>query len=408
VNRINPASYLILVFIACCLLISCQAVGPILTDAAVKFGQDVLTSSAENYSPKYASELEQLFIALVKQQTGLELTPKLADQNDQYSGDYGYTGTNQDPYSYDGSAQQDPYAYGSNTQDPYGNGGSTRQDPYAYGGNIQDPYGNGGSARQDPYPYGGNTQDPYGNGGSAWQDPYAYGSNTQDPYGNGGSARQDPYDYGGSTQAINQPQYSSSRTPVSMDVGLLAQRIHSDGSVTLEAIGDGAVLYDGRGDARAGDKLKITFKANCECYVYIIGIDATGYVAQIFPDPDSASGNPVQRDRQYTLPAGDVWWGLDEYRGIETIYFVASQTRRRDIEDVVTKMAGTKRRVPNDYQPVQKAAVIPQTRGLVKVQAAPATTVTTESGSTYAVTPTAFTSAVSGVDLVITRWFSHQ
>ena len=408
-NKIKPAGYLILAIIVCCLVVSCEAVGPILSNAAIKFGQDVLASSARNISPEYASDLEQLFIALVKQQTGLELTPKLDDQYGQSSEDYGYTGNAQDAYGYGGSYEQDPYGSGTDTRDSYGYAGSAQQDPYAYGSTTQNPYDYDAGSQLDPYgSVGSNEQDPYGSGGNFQPNSPSYISNNpQNQYGYDDGNRQGT-GYGGSTQAMYQPQYSSSRTPVSMDVGLLAQRIHNDGSVTLEAIEDGAVLYDGRGDARAGDKLKITFKTNCECYVYIIGIDATGYVAQIFPDPDSTSGNPVQRDRQYTLPAGDVWWGLDEYRGIETIYFVASQTRRTDIEDVITKLASIKRRVPKDYQPVQEAAVIPHTRGLVKVQAAPPTTVATESGSTYAVTPTAFTSAVSGVDLVITRWFSHQ
>ena len=389
--KISPASYLILAIIACCMLLSCAAVGPVLSNAAIKFGQDVLASSARNISPQYASDLEQLFLALVKQQTGLSLTPKLGDQYGepgQESQGYEYAGVTQEPYGYDQGGQQDQYGYSMGTpQDAYGYAGSSQQESYRYVDNTQ----------QDSYGYGSNAQGYYGYGESKQQDIPGYGSNTRDTYGNVGGARQDSYGYNRNAQA-----------PISMDVGLLAQRIQADGRVGLDAIQDGAVLYDGRGDARAGDKLKITFKTNCECYVYIIGIDATGYVAQIFPDPDSMTGNPAQRDRQYTLPEGDVWWGLDEYRGIETVYFVASQTRRLDIEDAIAKMASIKRRIPKDYQPVQVAAVIPHTRGLVKVKAAPATTVTTESGTAYAVTPTAFSSVVSGVDLVITRWFSHQ
>jgi len=90
------------------------------------------------------------------------------------------------------------------------------------------------------------------------------------------------------------------------------------------------------------------------------------------------------------------------------VYFIASHTRRKDIEEIISSMANTPRRVPKDYKTVQVAAVIPDTRGLVKVQSAQPSTVTTESGSTYEFTPTAFTSAVTGTDLVITRWFSHQ
>ena len=189
---------------------------------------------------------------------------------------------------------------------------------------------------------------------------------------------------------------------------MIAQRILPDGQVTLEAIEDGDVLHDGRGNPEAGDKIKITFRTNCNCYVYVIGIDATGFVAEIFPDPDSSVGNPVSAGKQYTFPEGDIWWGLDEYRGTETIYFVASHSRRTDIEDVIARLASTERRIPEDYKTVQVPAVIPQTRGLVKVQSGKPVAIQAQSGTTHKVNPTDFTSAVSGIDLVVTRWFSHQ
>ena len=101
--------------------------------------------------------------------------------------------------------------------------------------------------------------------------------------------------------------------------------------------------------------------------------------------------------------------GLDDYRGVETVYFFASHTRRMDIEDLVARLAGVERRVPERYQTVQVAAVIPQsrTRGMVKVHDARPVAMTTEFGSTQKVTPTAFSAAASDVDLVITRWFHH-
>jgi len=405
--------------IVCSLLLaSCETVAPIIHDAILRFGQNVLSSASRNISPQYASDLEQLFIALVKQQTGLELTPTGDRQYGQNA--YGYGNNNpQDTYGNGYGGQQDAYGYGggnqqnaygnNNSQDTYGNGYGGQQDSYGYGsGSQQEGFsGFAGSNGQDSYGGGSQQQGFSGFAGPGSQDGNGYGNTQQDAYGYGGNT-QDAYGYTASNQNGSQPRYRSARPPITMDVGLLAQRKQPDGSVNLEAIQDGAVLYDGRGDPQAGDKLKITFKTNCDCYVYIIGIDATGYVAQVFPDPDYTTGNPVEADRQYTLPEDNSWWGLDEYRGTETVYFVASHTQRADIEAAIAKLAGTERRVAADYQPVREAAVIPQTRGLVKVRPAPPTTVNTESGSAYEVTPTAFSTAVSGVDLVITRWFSHQ
>jgi len=351
---------IILTALVVILLSSCEAVAPVLINAAIKFGQDLLSVSAHNVSPQYASDIERLLVALMQEQTGAKIP--------QGQGQYGYGGNTQGQYGYGSNTQQDQYGYGSNTQ----------QDQYGYGSNTQ--------------------QDQYGSGSNTQQDQYGYGSNTQ----------QDQYGYGGGTQDQYQPRYRSIHPPISMDVALLAQKIQSDGSVMLEAIQDGTVLRDGRGNPEAGDKLKISFKANCNCYVYVIGIDATGFVAEVFPDPDSSIGNPVSADRQYTFPEGDIWWGLDDYRGVETVYFIASHTRRTDIEEIISSMANTTRRVPKDYKVVQVAAVIPDTRGLVKVHSAQASKVMTEAGSTFEYTPTAFTTAVSGVDLVITRWFLHQ
>jgi hypothetical protein len=394
---------LLLVVPAALIMYSCASVAPVLTSAVVKFGQDVIQVASHNTSERYAEELEELLIALLRKQTGIDIPKKQGYE-------YAQGGYPQDPYSTTGGGQygygsggsQAPYGYGGGTQDPYASGGGS-QDPYGYGGSTQDPYATGSGGQ---YGYGGGTQDPYASGGGS-QDPYGYGGGTQDPYATGGAA-QTQYAYGSAAQGQYQVRTRGIKTPISMEAGLLAQRIQPDGKVTLEAIEDGDILHDGRGNPEAGDKLKITFKTNCDCYVYIIGIDATGFVAEIFPDPDSSIGNPVTAGQQYMFPEGDMWWGLDEYRGVETVYFVASHNSRADIEDVIARMANTERRIPEDYRTVQQAAVIPQTRGLVKVQSGQPIAVQTQTGSTYEVTPTDFTSAVSGVDLVITRWFHHQ
>lgn len=197
---------------------------------------------------------------------------------------------------------------------------------------------------------------------------------------------------------------------IELDAALLAKRKLAGGGFELEPVNDGDTLVDGRGDPVAGDKIKVNFKTSCDCYVYVIGIDATGYVAQIFPDPDSPQlTNPVTANRNYMLPEGDDWWALDDYRGTETIYFVASPRQRNDIEEVLAKLAGQPRSVsPASYQPVTDAAVVPLPRGLVKVTEAEPIQVPTGTGEQQTVTPTAFLSNNPGADLVITRWFYHK
>ena len=150
------------------------------------------------------------------------------------------------------------------------------------------------------------------------------------------------------------------------------------------------------------------FSVNCTCYVYVIGIDATGFAAQIFPDPAANAVNPTQPGQQYMLPEAGSWWGLDEYRGTEQIYFVASFRQRTDIENAIAALAQQPRDPVSNYQPVMQAAIIPVPRGLVKIQNAQPTLVPTSYGKPYEVTPTMFLSTAAGADLVITRWFRHE
>ena len=193
-----------------------------------------------------------------------------------------------------------------------------------------------------------------------------------------------------------------------MNVALLRREAMADDTYGLKPIEDGAILRDGRGDPAAGDKLRVLFSVNCACYVYVIGIDATGYVAQIFPDTTSGAANPARPGQQYILPGGANWWGLDENRGVEQIYFIASFLQRTDIEDIVATLVRQPRNRSGVYQPVTEAAFVPVPRGLILVQDGPPTMVPTSHGKPYEVTPQTFAATAAGADLVITRWFTHE
>jgi hypothetical protein len=339
---------------------ACQAMPPAMTTALVGFGQDVLAAAAHNFAPQYAQSVQNLFFAMAETATGAPFAQQP------------YAGPSQGAYG------QDPYG-----QDPYA------QDPYA-----QDPYG------QDPY-----AQDPYA------QDPYAQNPYAQDA--GAGEYAQDAYSQGGYAPAAQAPAYSpppgyGTQAGVGLEVALLAQQRTPDGQVRLRPVNDGEVLYDGRGDPSRGDKIKIFFAANCACYVYVIGIDATGYVAQIFPEGDLRAAGPVSPGAEYLLPEGSRWWGLDDYRGVEQIYFIASRQRRPDIESAVAQLAGRRPALPADYRPVREPAIVAMNRGLVQVESAAPTSVASEYGASQQFSPTLFQSTVQDADLVITRWFRHE
>lgn len=368
----------------------CQTVAPALTSLLVAFGQDLLAATAVNHTPRYAVEVENLLTVLARHATGLEFQNQLLQAGYQPPPPK-YAQTDQSGY-----AQQSGYGqYGQSgsygQQDSYEQTGSYGQtDPSSY----DDPY-----AAQPPQAAPG---DP--NAGTAQSGGYGYGQAT---YAGGytppaDSGYQDPY----TIPAGGYQTRSASAGPVSLGVALLARRA---GTTTLATVEDGDTLRDGRGDPGRGDLLRVHFQSNCACWVYVIGIDATGYVAQIFPDPDSSLGNPVTAGRNYLLPDGDQWWGLDDQRGIEQVYFVAAREPRPDIEAAIARLAAQPRQLATaEYRPVSEPAIVPGTRGLVKVAVAAPVEVPVSNAAPAQVTPAIFTNEDDDTDLVITRWFRHE
>ena len=200
---------------------------------------------------------------------------------------------------------------------------------------------------------------------------------------------------------------SNARTvePIELQVAMLARR---SGQTQLEPIEDGSTLRDGGGDPASGDLIKVHFQANCACYVYVIGIDATGYVAQIYPDAEEGHENPVQPNATYLVPGRDDWWALDEYKGIEQVFFLASLQPRDDVQAQLRSMARTQRSVaPANYRPITVAAVIPTTRGLVKVKGEPIS-VAGPNGTLQNIASSQFSNQDPANEVLISRWFHHE
>jgi hypothetical protein len=387
---------------------ACSEITSTLTSAAVRFSNSLVASADNNYNQNYSGKVEDLLIALAYDK--LDLNENDAQAHGPYSGN-SYPGN--DPYQ-NQPGYGDPYQNQPGYNDPYQDPGAypqtqpqgdptqqVYQDPYQSQPGYNDPYQDPG-AYQQTQPQGDPNQqvyeDPY-QSQPGYNDPYQGQPEYSDPYSGGTQSyapAQQPTGVGAATQTIN------------MNVALLAQQPNASGTYGLRPIQDGDVLRDGRGNPNAGDKLKVMFSVNCACYVYVIGIDATGYVAQVFPDPASGANNPTLPGQQYLLPEGSNWWGLDEYRGIEQIYFVASYRQRTDVENIITQLVKQPRNPAGAYQPVSQAAIIPVPRGLVKTQDGSPTLVPTSYGQPYQITPQQFVTTAAGADLVITRWFRHE
>jgi len=355
----------------------------------------MLAAASVNYAPRYAIEVEELLSALAGTVTGMEVNPQLEKlgyrppppkylQKIEESG----TGDNRsayDDYAADGNKNSDGYQDSDSYQDSDG------YEDNRYSEDHDDNSDDTSSASYGSYSDGNSYADD-----SSYADTYDNYSTDDNSIGNSA--------YAARSEESSTGQNTSTGDALALDTALLALINGVERPISLE---DGAILTDGRGDPTRGDKIKVHFQTNCRCFVYVVGVDATGFVAQIFPDPDSNVGNPVQAQRDYVLPAGDQWWGLDEQRGIEQIFFVASQTQRTDIEQAVAQLAKQPRNmVVADPLAVTTPAIIPPTRGLVKVQAPD---VVLELGQQRTkVSPVSFAATLQGSDLAVTRWFRHQ
>jgi len=314
----------------------------------------------------------------------------------------------QPPYGYDPNyptQPQDPYAQ-QQGQNSYGQ--PYPSDPYTQQGYPQDPYGQP-PTQQDPYAQSTYPSDPYAQPGYP-NDPYAQTGYPQDPYGQP-AGQQAPYAQTGLPQDSNLlTGYPTTGglpgTPIGLDV-VMVKKTMRNGAPVMVPIQDGDVLRDGQGNAQAGDKFRIMFRPHTDGYVYVIAIDGSGWAQGIFPPPTSPLANPVKAGEQYVLPEGNNWFSLDQYKGIETIFFVASQEKRKDIEEILQSITGRERPATENPHQVTKVAMVPYGVG----GARPGTqgfNLAFGTGQDQTVMPTSYFAKTASQDLRLTRWFRHE
>ncbi|WP_342348506.1 DUF4384 domain-containing protein [uncultured Nitrospira sp.] len=416
-------------------------------------GGTLLATAAANYSQQYTGKLNTLLTKLV--------TPKKKKkkQSDQYYGDPGLQqGQQIDPYT-GLPVQIDPYTglpiqtdpntglplqVDPNTGLPIGNQqgfdpGQFPGDPnsgyggaqpfndgtpqYGFDANYPNVQGRGvpgqlpharfpstpcdqelnPQADQTSYsqnqPYG---YDPNGTQQAYPQDPNAQSYPQEDPY----TQPTYPPDSYMQTGAETGIQTQEAETPIGLDVVMVKKAIRNGAPVVLP-IQDGDILRDGRGNAAAGDKFRIMFRPNHDGHVYVIAIDGSGWAQGIFPPPTSPLANPVKAGEQYVLPEGNNWFSLDQYKGIETIFFVVSQDKRQDIEEILQSITGRERPANENAQQVTRVAMVPYGVGGTQPSAKPFG-FSEGSGPDHTIIPTSYLAQQAGQDLRLTRWFRHQ
>ncbi len=203
-----------------------------------------------------------------------------------------------------------------------------------------------------------------------------------------------------------------------LEVALLRERT-IDGRKVLEPIADGDTLLDSYGSNAAGDNIKITFRASVECYVYIVSFDSTALVQPVFPvyslgETQQPHSNPVQAGRAYTIPEGSEMIQLDSYRGLEHFYFLATRTRRTDLESQLLTFAAYHRSDdPARAAGGEAVAMVPVTthpgipRGIKSSKQGVVTGVQSSQGQSAPVNTQVFGPKGDG-DILVERWFRHE
>jgi hypothetical protein len=207
--------------------------------------------------------------------------------------------------------------------------------------------------------------------------------------------------------------------PLELEVALLREHV-VDGRVVLEPITDGDTLHDEYGPGGVADNFKITFRANAECFVYLLSIDSTAMVQPVFPlyslsGAQPGASNPVQAGRAYMIPEGAESIQLDSYRGIEHFYFLATRTRRTDLETQLPTFAAYQRaedpsRKKGERDEVAVTAVTEHavaSRGIKSSRQGVVAGVQTSQGTTAPVSTQVFGAKGDG-DILVTRWFRHE
>ena len=136
------------------------------------------------------------------------------------------------------------------------------------------------------------------------------------------------------SQQVSSP---SDRLDLVVDVFVLPRK--STGERLLR---DGEILRDAGGADNQGDKYRVVFRSATPCYVYIVQLDQTGRFYPLYPsqrfESGGALGRRVSPGLAYAVPP-ELYheprhFHLDSNRGDESVYFLASRTRRQDIEDL--------------------------------------------------------------------------
>jgi hypothetical protein len=194
-------------------------------------------------------------------------------------------------------------------------------------------------------------------------------------------------------------QYGQFENQQAFEVAIdLVKQGFSNGNYQALPVADGDTLTQ-------RDYYKIIFQSNTMCHFYVVQLDSTGKIDPIFPSQLTTLNNPVEPNVRYEIPAGNNWLVLDANIGVETIYFIASRSRRTDIEKVLQELQRKNGSlIREQFMSMNESTVL--NRGIAGMRPGNTKNVSFQDGSQGSYVPTLIKSIKA--EFVMTRYFYHR
>ena len=129
----------------------------------------------------------------------------------------------------------------------------------------------------------------------------------------------------------NESSGTNSAASLNISMNVIGQRKQSDGSYREVLVSEGSLL-------RSHDNFQVHVESSRPAYLYVLLYDSQGHASQLFPDAKRNQSAFVSARNGTVVPDRDIWFWLDENRGTETIYVLASAKPLADIGALLVKM----------------------------------------------------------------------
>lgn len=88
---------------------------------------------------------------------------------------------------------------------------------------------------------------------------------------------------------------------------------------------------------RAGDEIKMFVGPECKCFIYVLHQDQAGQFSVLYPADGAFPATPPTTASY--IPPGSAWLEVDDSKGTERVYLLASTTRLASLEQMLSEAA---------------------------------------------------------------------